>query len=59
MTKPIAKRGIDKILESLDEVADPAMRAALRNNGGGYVNHDLFWKVMAPVGQGGEPSKVT
>lgn len=59
VTKPIAKRGIDKILESLDEVADPAMRAALRNNGGGYVNHDLFWKVMAPVGQGGEPSKVT
>lgn len=29
--------------------------AAVRNNGGGYYNHDLFWKVMSPNG-GGEPS---
>ena len=28
---------------------------ALRNNGGGFYNHDLFWKVMSPNG-GGTPS---
>jgi Fe-Mn family superoxide dismutase len=28
---------------------------AVRNNGGGYYNHDLFWKVMSPEG-GGEPT---
>lgn len=28
---------------------------AIRNNGGGYYNHNLFWKVMRPAG-GGEPS---
>ncbi len=28
---------------------------AVRNNGGGYYNHDLFWKVMSPNG-GGNPS---
>ena len=28
--------------------------AAVRNNGGGYYNHDLFWKVMGPNG-GGTP----
>jgi Fe-Mn family superoxide dismutase len=27
---------------------------ALRNNGGGYFNHCLFWKVMSPNG-GGKP----
>jgi Fe-Mn family superoxide dismutase len=27
---------------------------AVRNNGGGYWNHDLFWKVMSPNG-GGKP----
>ena len=29
--------------------------AAVRNNGGGYFNHNLFWTVMSPNG-GGEPS---
>ncbi len=29
---------------------------AVRNNGGGYYNHDLFWKVMSPEG-GGEPTE--
>ncbi len=29
--------------------------AAVRNNGGGFYNHDLFWKVMSPNG-GGHPS---
>ena len=32
--------------------------AAVRNNGGGYYNHSLFWTIMSPEG-GGEPGKTT
>ena len=38
---------IESILENLD-----MSNAALRNNGGGYYNHCLFWKVMTPNGSG-------
>ena len=30
------------------------VQAGVRNNGGGYVNHSLFWTVISPDG-GGEP----
>jgi Fe-Mn family superoxide dismutase len=50
----LASRSIEEILENLDTVPE-SIRTAVRNNGGGFVNHSLFWKVMGPDG-GGEPS---
>ena len=35
-------------------IASPA-NGAVRNNGGGYYNHSLFWTIMSPNG-GGEPT---
>lgn len=41
---------------SIEEIqANCADNAAVRNNGGGYYNHNLFWEVMSPNG-GGTPS---
>lgn len=47
-------RPLDQLLRSIDQL--PAdVQTAVRNNGGGHLNHGLFWQWMAPDG-GGEPS---
>jgi Fe-Mn family superoxide dismutase len=52
--KAAADNKIDNL--SLEEIFSSvsAFPAAIRNNGGGYYNHMLFWKVMGP-NAGGEP----
>ena len=41
---------IEEILKSLDKLPED-IKAAVRNNGGGHYNHDLFWKIMSPDGE--------
>ena len=41
---------IENILINLDK-----SNAAVRSNGGGYYNHNLFWTIMGPNG-GGQPT---
>ncbi len=47
------KTAIELIVD-LDAIPED-IRLAVRNHGGGHVNHSLFWTVMSPKG-GGEPS---
>ena len=42
-----------QLLLDLDSLPE-AIRTAVRNNGGGHVNHSIFWPSMGPSG-GGEP----
>ena len=44
-----------KSLEELFAAISTAPKA-VRNNGGGHWNHALFWELLAPAGEGGEPS---
>jgi superoxide dismutase, Fe-Mn family len=44
---------IEDILRDIDRLPED-IRTAVRNNGGGYANHNLFWEIMGPNG-GGEP----
>lgn len=46
----LAGKSIDDIVKNLD-----LNNKAVRNNGGGFYNHNLFWEVMAP-NAGGEPT---
>jgi superoxide dismutase, Fe-Mn family len=49
----LAGKSIEALLGDLDSI--PAnIRTAVRNNGGGYANHSLFWQIMSPNG-GGAP----
>lgn len=57
---------LNRAIERFPEIAEmdlvalmkniSAYDSGVRNNGGGHYNHDLFWQVMSPAGEGGEPS---
>ena len=49
----LANKSVTEILGDLNSVPE-SIRTAVRNNGGGYANHSLFWRIMSPGG-GGEP----
>ena len=51
-----AIEGTDLAGQSIEHIlANCIDKPAVRNNGGGYYNHSLFWTVMSPNG-GGKPS---
>ncbi len=49
-----ADQSVEELLGNLDALPD-TLRTPVRNHGGGHVNHNLFWEIMAPQG-GGAPS---
>ena len=50
----LAKLSVEELCASLSKVPEP-IRTAVRNNGGGHLNHTMFWKLMKKGG-GGEPT---
>lgn len=49
----LQNKTIEQLIGSLDSVPEK-IRTAVRNNGGGFANHNMFWEIMGP-GKGGEP----
>ena len=51
----LAAKTIEDLISDLDSVPED-IRGAVRNHGGGHANHSLFWQIMAPEADRGEPS---
>ena len=48
------QRSAEDLVRNLQQVPED-IRTVVRNNGGGHVNHTMFWEIMGPNG-GGQPS---
>lgn len=49
----LGSKSAEDLIKNLNGVPDD-IRTAVRNNGGGHVNHSMFWEIMGPGG-GGDP----
>ena len=50
----LQSKSAEDLIKNLSAIPDD-IRGAVRNNGGGHVNHTMFWQIMGP-GKGGAPS---
>ena len=50
----LQSKSVEELLANNCAVVPEAIRTAVRNNGGGHINHTMFWQIMAP-GAGGAP----
>jgi len=50
----LQNKSADELVKSINTVPED-IRTAVRNNGGGDVNHTMFWEIMGP-GKGGAPT---
>ncbi len=50
----LANKSAEELIKDLNSIPED-IRSPVRNNGGGHVNHTMFWKIMKPNG-GGAPT---
>ena len=50
----LQNKQVEELVKTLDSIPE-AIRATVRNNAGGHINHTMFWQIMKPSG-GGEPT---
>ena len=51
----LANKSLEELLANNCAIVPENIRTAVRNNGGGHMNHSMFWKIMGP-GAGGAPT---
>jgi Fe-Mn family superoxide dismutase len=51
----LAGKSLEELLANNCAIVPENIRTAVRNNGGGHINHSMFWTIMAP-NAGGDPT---
>ncbi len=51
----LANKSTEELLANNLAIVPESIRTAVRNNGGGHLNHSMFWQIMGPKA-GGQPS---
>ncbi len=51
----LAGKTVEELLADDCSIVPESIRTAVRNNGGGHVNHSMFWTIMGPR-KGGQPT---
>jgi Fe-Mn family superoxide dismutase len=50
----LQSKSVEELIKGINTVPED-IRTAVRNNGGGHINHSMFWQIMGP-NAGGQPS---
>jgi len=50
----LANKSVEELLANNCAIVPENIRTAVRNNGGGHINHSMFWTIIGPKA-GGEP----
>ena len=51
----LQQKSVEDLMQAASTRVPEDIRTAVRNNGGGHVNHTMFWEIMGP-GKGGAPT---
>src|SRR5260221_5319911 len=52
----LAGKTVEELLANNCAIVPDNIKAAVRNNGGGHINHSMFWTIMGP-NAGGPPTR--
>ncbi len=46
----LQNKSIEELISGLNTIVPEGIRGPVRNNGGGHINHTMFWEIMTPGG---------
>src|SRR5579871_1508409 len=54
----LQSKTVEELLANNCAIVPENIRTAVRNNGGGHINHSMFWQILAPSAGGGPSGNV-